>query len=171
MKLTVKYKMLTDISHPQIIDKGEWIDLRAAKSVSMSGPQVARAKKDSERKVSFSTTLLPLGVAMELPKGFEAAINPRSSTFLNYHVILGNSQGIIDNPYNGDNDEWKANLIAFSDVQINKGDRVLQFRIQPSQKATMWQKLRWLFSNGIKLVEVDKLGNPNRGGHGTTGIK
>ena len=54
---------------------------------------------------------------------------------------------------------------------IHKGDRICQFRIQLSQKATMWQKLKWLSSSGIELVEVDDLGDNNRGGFGSTGVK
>ena len=54
---------------------------------------------------------------------------------------------------------------------MHKGDRICQFRIQLSQKATMWQKIKWLLSSGIELVEVDDLGNENRLGFGSTGIK
>jgi dUTP pyrophosphatase len=54
---------------------------------------------------------------------------------------------------------------------IHRGDRVCQFRIQPSQKATVWQKLKWIFSNGIELVEVDNLEGPDRGGFGSTGVQ
>jgi dUTP pyrophosphatase len=108
---------------------------------------------------------------MELPKGFEAVVNPRSSIFKNFNVILANSQGVIDNSYNGNDDEWMAHLIVFRDVDIKKGDRIFQFRIQLSQKATVWQKLKWLFSSGVKLVRVVELNHPNRGGCGSTGIK
>ncbi len=64
-----------------------------------------------------------------------------------------------------------AHVIAFDDIEIKKGERLFQFRIQLSQKATMWQKLRWLFASGIKLVRVNELGHHDRGGHGTTGTK
>lgn len=172
MKLKVKYKMLADIIEPEIVDNGDWIDLRSAEDVELNGPLVARAKKDELRKVHFDAYLLKLGVAMQLPKGFEAVVNPRSSIFMKYGVILANSQGVIDNSYCGDDDEWKANIIPMvADVKIRRDERLFQFRIQPSQKATMWQKLKWLFSNGVKLVRVDELNNPNRGGHGTSGKK
>lgn len=171
MKLKIKYKMLSDIPMPAIIDKGDWIDLRSATTVELNGPTVPRTKKDADRKVCFTDFFLPLGIAMELPKGFEAIVNPRSSIFKKFKVILVNSQGVIDYSYNGDNDEWMAHIIAYDDIKIRKGERMFQFRIQLSQKATMWQKLKWLFSNGIELIEVDKLGHPDRGGHGTTGVK
>lgn len=169
---TIKIKMLNkSIATPQIIDKGEWIDLRAAESIEYKGPYTIQARKDVERKVIFSHHVLPLGIAMELPKGYEAVVITRSSTFKNFNVILANSEGIIDNPYNGDNDQWFAHLIAFSDGCISEGDRICQFRIQLSQKATRWQKLKWLFSNGVKIKIVESLDNSDRGGQGSTGIK
>lgn len=171
MKLKIKYKMLEGIPMPVIIDKGDWIDLRSAVTANLMGPTVTRAKKDADRKVAFTDYFIPLGVAMELPKGFEAVVNPRSSIFKKFKVMLANSQGVIDNSYNGDDDQWMAHVIPFEDTVIKKGERMFQFRIQLSQKATIWQKLKWLFSNGIELVEVDELGHPNRGGHGTTGVK
>ena len=85
--------------------------------------------------------------------------------------MCANSEGVIDNSYCGDEDEWRFPAIAFRDTTINKGERICQFRIQLSQKATIWQKLRWLFSNKIELVSVDKLESINRGGFGTTGVK
>ena len=159
------------IATPQIIDKGEWIDLRAAESIEYKGPYTIQARKDIERKVIFSHHVFPLGVAMELPKGYEAVVITRSSTFKNFNVILVNSEGVIDNPYNGDNDQWFAHLIAFGDGCISEGDRICQFRIQLSQKATRWQKLKWLFSNGVKIKIVESLDNSDRGGQGSTGIK
>ena len=73
--------------------------------------------------------------------------------------------------YNGDNDEWKFPAIAIRETTIEEGTRICQFRIQLSQKATFWQKLKWLFSSGVKLVEVDNLNNEDRLGFGSTGIK
>ena len=154
--LKIKIKTFKDQILPEIISKGDWIDLRAAEDYNL---------KLGEYK------LLKLGVAMELPKGFEALVIPRSSTFKNYGVLLANSVGMIDGSYNGDNDEWKFPAIAIRETTIEEGTRICQFRIQLSQKATFWQKLKWFFSNGIKLVEVDSLNNETRGGFGSTGVK
>ena len=71
--------------------------------------------------------------------------------------------------YNGNKDEWKFPAIAIKDATIKKGTRICQFRIQLSQKATIWQKIKWLFSNKIELVQVDNLSDNNRGGIGSTG--
>jgi dUTP pyrophosphatase len=172
MATKIKIKMLNNsIVRPQIIGKGDWIDLRAAQDIDLKGPYVVPARKDIDRKVIFNDVKVPLGVAMELPKGFEAPVIWRSGTYKNYKVILANGEGLIDNLYNGDDDQWFAHIVPFEDGFIAEGDRICQFRIQLSQKATMWQKLKWLFSNGVKLEFVESLGNPNRGGHSSTGVK
>ena len=75
------------------IDKGDWIDLRAATDAHLVAGQFA---------------LIPLGVAMEIPEMYEAHLAPRSSTFKNWGIIQTNSVGVIDNSYCGDKDEWKS---------------------------------------------------------------
>lgn len=179
MKLKIKVKRINkNLELPKVIGKGDWIDLRATETVILKAPQAGARKKrrvngveESYRDVVFDTKLFGLGIAMQLPKGFEAVALPRSGTFNNFGVILANSEGVIDQPYCGDKDEWKFNAIAFRDTVINEGDRVCQFRIQLSQKATFWQKLKWLLSSGIEIVEVESLGEANRGGFSTTGVK
>ena len=179
MKLKIKVKRINkNIPLPEVIDKGDWIDLRAAETGTLNAPQANILKRhkvkgveERHRDVEFDSRLIRLGVAMQLPKGFEAVALSRSSTYKNFGVILGNSEGVIDQSYCGDNDEWRFNAIAFRDTTINEGDRICQFRIQLSQKATIWQKIKWFLSSGIKIIEVDKLGNPDRQGIGSTGIK
>lgn len=175
MKLKIKVKRINKyLELPEVIKKGDWIDLRASENVSMIAPQAGvlhKTKEGSFRDVTFATALIPLGIAMQLPEGFEAVALPRSGTFKNFGVILANSEGVIDNLYCGDNDEWKFMAIAFRETEIKEGDRICQFRIQLSQKATVWQKLKWLFSSGVEIVEVDSLDNPDRGGIGSTGVK
>lgn len=172
MKQKIKIKMLgRPLPIPEITKKGDWIDLRAAEDVVLAAPYATQSRKNVERKVIFEQAVIPLGVAMQLPKGYEAIVNSRSSIYKNFFVMLVNGQGVIDNSYCGDNDQWFAQVLAFADTKIEAGDRICQFRIQLSQKATFWQKLKWLFSNGVKIEIVDELGNPNRGGHGHSGIK
>lgn len=179
MKLKIKIKRINkNLSLPEVIDKGDWVDLRAAETVHLNAPQAStlkrykvNGKEENHRNVEFDSKLIGLGVAIQLPAGFEAVALSRSSGYKNFGIILANSEGVIDQPYCGDNDEWKFNAIALRDTTISEGDRICQFRIQLSQKATVWQKLKWLFSSGIQIVEVDKLDGPNRGGIGTTGLK
>lgn len=143
----------------EFINKGEWVDLRVYPTYT----------KKEYAKGEFD--LLPLGVAMRLPKGYEANIVSRSSTFNNFGFIQLNSYGIIDNSYSGDNDEWKDPVYFLKDGIVSKGDRICQFRLNLSQKATVWQKIKWLFTSGFEFVEVDTLGGKNRGGFGSTGVK
>lgn len=179
MKLKIKVKRINkNIPLPEVTEKGDRIDLRSSETLSLEAPQAGTLKRHklegmevAHRDVGFDTSLIPLGVAMQLPAGFEAVLHPRSSTFKNFGIILANGEGIIDQSYCGDNDEWKFAAVALRDTVIHEGDRICQFRIQLSQKATMWQKIKWLLSSGVEIVEVDELDNPDRGGIGITGIK
>ena len=137
----IKIKYLRDIKKIHRFNTGDLIDLRAAETVEM---------KAGEYKA------IPLGVAMELPKGYEAWVVPRSSTFKKYGVLLANGVGIIDESYKGDNDEWHFLAYAVRDTVIRKNERICQFRIVEHQPL-------------IHLEEVEKLGNADRGGIGSTG--
>lgn len=147
----------------KIIKKGEYVDLRCAEFTSMDKPKIIGDT------VHFEKGLIPLGIAMKLPEGYEAIVLPRSSTYKNYGIIMNNSVGLIDNSYSGNNDEWKFPAVALERCAINSNIRICQFRIILSQKATIWQKLKWLFTNSIEFVEVDNLDSVNRGGIGSTG--
>ena len=141
--MNIKIKYFTDkINKLEYIDgKSDWIDLRAAEDVEL---------KAGEFK------LISLGVSMELPKGYEAHVVPRSSTFKTWGILQSNSIGIIDESYCGDNDIWKMPVYATRDTMIHKNDRICQFRIEKHQPT-------------IKFEEVDTLGNEDRSGFGSTG--
>lgn len=126
-----------------IAGKSDWIDLRCAESITL-------------RPGEFR--LIPLGVAMVLPEGYEAHVLPRSSSFKNYGIIQTNSCGIIDNTYCGDNDQWMLPVYATKYVTINKNDRIAQFRIENNQPQ-------------ITFEEVEHLDNKDRGGFGSTGVE
>lgn len=178
MKLKIKVKRINkNLPLPEIIAKGDWVDLRSSETIFFEAPQSSVLKRhtvngveESHRDVTFDTKLIKLGIAMELPKGFEAQVLSRSSN-PKLNIFQTNSEAVIDNIFKGDKDEWRYWVTALSDTVIHEGDRICQFRIQLSQKATMWQKLKWLFSSGIKIVEVEELGNPDRQGIGSTGVK
>ena len=140
-KIRIKY--FTDkIDKLQYIDgKSDWIDLRSAADIEM---------KAGEFK------LIPLGIAMELPSGYEAHVVPRSSTFKNFGIIQTNSMGIIDESYCGDNDQWFFPAYALNDTIIHINDRICQFRIMLHQPT-------------INFEETDILNHEDRGGHGSTG--
>lgn len=140
---TIKIKYFTDkIEKLTYIDgKSDWIDLRAAEDVAL-------------KKGEFK--LIPLGVAMELPKGYEAHVVPRSSTFKNFGIIQTNHQGVIDCSYCGDNDQWFMPVYAVRDTQIHVNDRICQFRIMENQPP-------------LTFTRVERLEGPDRGGFGSTG--
>lgn len=178
MKQKILIKRINkSIQFPEIVKKGDWIDLRASETMRFKAPQAGTLKsrtingqEEKFRNVSFDFQMMPLGIAMQLPKGFEAVVIARSSLPKGFGVMLANNIGLIDNSYNGNEDEWKAPLIALRDTTITEGERICQFKIQLSQKASIWQKIKWLFSNGIKLVEVEELKNKiNRNGFGSSG--
>lgn len=172
--MKIKVKQIAEGCFPKFIDKGEWIDLRSSITVDLKASQSGTLKKSKEgnyRDVTTEVTYIPLGIAMELPDGFEAIVAPRSSTPKKFGVMCANSFGIIDNSYCGDADEWKFPVIPLRNTTIYYGDRICQFRIQLSQKANFFQKLKWFFSHRIKFVKVNNLNNKNRGGLGSTGIK
>lgn len=122
-------------------EKGDWIDLRSAIDISL-------------KKGDFA--LIPLGVGMVLPDGYEAHIVPRSSTFKNWKIIQTNSVGIIDNSYSGENDQWMMPVYAVEDTKIEKNDRICQFRILEKMPA-------------LEIQEVEHLNDVSRGGFGSTG--
>ena len=140
--LEIKIKYFTDIEPIKFIEnKSDWYDLRVAENTTL---------KAGDFK------LIPLGVAIELPKGYEAIVAPRSSTFKNFGIIQANSIGVIDESYCGDNDQWFFPAIALRDTVINKNDRICQFRIIEHQPTH-------------KITTVTKLAGKDRGGIGSTG--
>lgn len=170
IKISVKEKG----TMPEVLKVGDWIDLYTTEETKLFVPHARtlhRKKEDDQtermRDVIFAYTLLDLGVAMQLPDGYEAVLLPRSSTFRKYGVIQTNGMGVIDSSYCGNNDVWKMPVLATRNTTIPQGTPIAQFRIQLSQKATIWQKLKWLFSSKITLKQVDSLSNKDRGGFGT----
>lgn len=140
-KIQIKY-FSDKIERLRYIDgKSDWIDLRAAEDVVL---------KAGEYK------LIPLGIAMKLPKGYEAHVVPRSSTFKNFGVIQTNHYGVIDESYCGDNDQWFVPVMAMRDTEIHVNDRICQFRIMEHQPV-------------ISFEECNTLNGTDRGGFGSTG--
>lgn len=140
---TIRIKYFSeDIERLCYIDgKSDWIDLRASETVSLKAGEFA---------------LIPLGIAMQLPEGYEGHLVPRSSTFKNYGILQTNSCGIIDCSYCGDEDMWRMPVYATRDTVIEKNDRICQFRIVENQPQILFE-------------ECESLDNASRGGFGSTG--
>ena len=143
MKIRIKY-FSSEIEKLRLIGgKSDWVDLRAAEHVVMKAGEFR---------------LIPLGVGMALPEGYEAHIVPRSSTFKNFGILQVNSMGVIDESYCGENDQWFFPAYAVRDTEIHVNDRICQFRIMEHQPA-------------FSFVETDRLAGKDRGGFGSTGIR
>lgn len=143
--LKLKVKIIGDTYNltSMINPKGDWIDLRSRTNLAMT-------------KGDFA--LIPLGIVMQIPEGYEAIIAPRSSTFKKYGIIQTNSIGVIDESYCGENDEWMLPVYATRNTVIGFGDRICQFRLFKHQPS-------------INFEIGDFKGNVNRGGFGSTGVK
>ena len=174
MKLKIKIKRFKNekgeplVSLPKIIKKGEWVDLMAAQEVVLNAPQAGTLKGHDvkHRDVVSDVTYIPLGVAMKLPSGYEAIIASRSSAAKKIGVIMANGIGVVDQSFCGDGDQWMYPAIPLHKTSIALNTRLCQFRIQLSQKATTMQKIKWLFTSGIELVEVEALESNDRDGLG-----
>lgn len=141
MELKIKY-ISKEIDKIQKIAIGDWIDLRSAENVKLKAGE---------------TALIKLGVAIELPEGYEAIMLPRSSTAKNFGVMQLNNVGVIDNSYRG---EWRFPVYAIQDAEININDRVCQFRILKNQPK-------------FDIVEVDEFDTDTERscwGFGSTGV-
>lgn len=139
--MTIQVRYHGDVPPLERLPQGDWIDLRAAETVDL------RAGEHG---------LISLGVSMKLPKGYEAHMAPRSSTFKKWGILMTNGLGIIDESYCGDNDIWHFSALAMRDTHIEKGDRIAQFRIVAKMPE-------------VTLQQVDFLPGPDRGGIGSTG--
>ena len=100
--------------------------------------------------------LIPLNVAIKLPRGHFGLLAARSS-LPKRGLFIANGLGIFDEDFAGNNDEYKAFVYNFTDqpVVVEKGDRIVQLIILPHDR--------------VEWEETDDLGSNDRGGIGTTG--
>ena len=143
VKILYHTPYVPELEHKEI---GDWVDLYTAEKVSMYAGDFA---------------LIPLGVSMKLPEGYEAHVVPRSSTFKNWGILQANSIGIIDATYCGDNDEWKFPAYATKTVEIPAGTRLCQFRLVPTMRSDI---------GTVEFEAVEHLSDEDRGGFGSTGV-
>ena len=140
-KLKIKYHV-KELEKLRYIDgKSDWIDLRVAENVRM---------KQGEYR------LISMGISVEIPKGYEMLIVPRSSAYKNFGILQTNAMGVVDESFCGDNDIIHMPILAMRDTEIHINDRIGQFRLMPHQPE-------------VHFIEVDHLDNEDRGGFGTTG--
>ena len=140
LEIMIKYHD-KDLGKIEKIPIGDWIDLRASERVDMDAGEYR---------------IIPLGISMKLPEGYEGHVLPRSSTFKKWGIIMVNSMGIIDESFCGNNDVWGMPALAMRPTTIFKGDRICQFRIMPNMPE-------------IQFIEVEDMGANDRGAYGSTG--
>lgn len=101
--------------------------------------------------------MIPTGIMIALPPGYEAQVRPRSGLALKYGITVLNSPGTIDSDYRGEINIILINL-GENDFEVKRGDRIAQLVLNKIEQA--------------HLIEVSKLPESERGssGFGSTGI-
>ena len=104
------------------------------------------------------TAVIPTGIAIALPVGYEGQVRPRSGLALEYSIGIINSPGTIDSDYRG---EIKVLLTNFSRTRfrINRGDRIAQLVVSSHER------VEWLAQSTLPSS------NRGEGGFGHTGVK
>lgn len=161
--------MLKDVNVKMIDQKldrlkftGDWVDVRISSITELdaTSEQVSKCRTILQKAQvcpikAGESIKIAHGFALELPKGHEAILHPRSSLFKKTGLIFVSS-GVIDEGYRGDTDEWFSVWYATRDTELFFDQRIAQFRIQEKQP-------------DIRFNFVESLGNSARGGHGSTG--
>jgi len=126
-------------------------------SVAAAGMDLRAANQEPIALKPGNRVLIPTGLQMSLPEGYEAQIRPRSGLAIRNGITMLNSPGTIDADYRG---EIKVIVINHGEEEfiINHGDRIAQMVIAPVTQ--------------FPVVEVDELSETERGegGFGSTGV-
>jgi len=159
MQINVKY-LDPEMPPLEAVDKGDWIDARAV-HVQVNGEKInwelnKMSARDEIKFSSMDRVKVGLGLAMHFPPVYEAHIRPRSSLFKRHGLLMTNGLGVIDHTYCGNTDEWFAEFFAVYDGFISRFERLCQWRLIERMPRP-------------EFVSVQDLGNPSRGGHGSTG--
>ncbi|HEY0106122.1 MAG TPA: dUTP diphosphatase [Rhizomicrobium sp.] len=133
------------------------LPLPAYATEGAAGMDLLAAVADDVVLAPGKRVLVPVGIALELPAGFEAQVRPRSGLAANHGLTVLNAPGTVDSDYRG---ELKVVLINLGEepFTIARGMRVAQMVIARHERA--------------ELVEVAELSQTARGegGHGSTGL-
>lgn len=145
-KITVKARLISSTA-----------SLPGYSSESAAGADLRAAIEEPLTLVPGGRTLIPTGLILEIPEGFEGQVRPRSGLALKHGITVLNSPGTIDADYRG---EVGIILANFGDVPftVNPGDRIAQLVITPVVRAG--------FSVAVDLSDTARAG----AGFGSTGI-
>lgn len=138
---------------------GEGLDLPAYETAGAAGMDL-RAAVQQDRPLMLmpgKRALVPTGLVMEIPQGYEAQIRPRSGLALKHGITCLNTPGTIDSDYRG---EVKVLLINLGEEEflIERGMRIAQMVVAPVTQ--------------VRVVEVREASDTGRGsgGFGSTGV-
>jgi dUTP pyrophosphatase len=134
------------------------LPLPSYESKYAAGMDIRAALEESFTLKPGERALVPTGLKMAMPEGYEAQIRPRSGLAYRNGITMLNTPGTIDADYRGELKMLAVNL-GEEDFQINHGDRIAQMIIAPVIQA--------------QVHEVDNLSDTERGaaGFGSTGVK
>jgi len=135
---------------------GNLPDLKIATSGSIGIDLYACNKEPIQLNTVGRRALIPTGIAIELPEGFEAQIRPRSGLAHKHGVTVLNSPGTIDSDYRGEIGVILVNL-SNTTFTIQDGERIAQLVIAKHEQAS-WQE--------VSVLETTERG---KGGFGSTG--
>ena len=146
-------KVTFDIGTPnERKEKLQWVDCER----TLEDGTIERTKKITYHKGDF--LMLPLGISIKQPKGYEVNLLPRSSTFKNFGIIQANSMAVGDDTFISDNDMYHYPAIALTDGEIYLYDRICQMQVNKT--------------TNLKFNEVETLGdNKARKGFGASGVR
>ena len=127
-------------------------------TVGSAGMDLYANLTESETLLPNNQTLIPTGISMELPQGYEAQIRPRSGLALKHGISIVNSPGTVDSDYRG---EIKVVLINHGKepLEIKNGDRIAQMVI------AKFEQIQWEETQDLSETER------GAGGYGHTGKK
>ncbi len=120
-------------------------------SAGSSGADLRAAIDGSRTLAPGERALVPAGIRLELPAGYEAQVRPRSGLALRHGVTVLNSPGTVDSDYRGEVGVILVNL-GSEPFTLRRGDRVAQLVVQKVE--------------GVEWEEVEELAESERGGGG-----
>lgn len=158
IKLQIK-KVREDAIMPKQAHSGDMVDVYAAEDAVVN---------------SFESTIIPLGIAMNVPEGYRVKVFSRSSLSLKKKLIVSNSVGIIDTGYKNEiglichslpysepvcapGTDLDGDVLFNNPIEIKKGDKIAQFQLEKIEEFEMEE------------VEELDMSNDRGGGYGSTG--
>ncbi len=128
------------------------------KTAGAAGLDVHAATTEPIVLGSLERALVPTGLYVEVPQGYEMQVRPRSGLAAKHGITVANAPGTIDSDYRGPKDEVKVQVqnISGKSVAIERGERIGQAMVIATPR--------------LEFEEIDQVDAPSRGGFGSTGV-